>query len=257
MRRPLGWVGLGILAGLAVLCLTRAGIAAPMRVAVAPWAGFAAVTGDGRLTGFNVDVARLLCEEIGETCEIVMMSPGAVLEKVIEGKEVDIALSGLLRTPERERRMLFTDRYWRSNSSFVGRRGAVAETTLVGLSGRRIAAARNTRQSDYVHHNFSGIATVIDLPGFEDVLAAVAAGEADVALLPTIAVYSYLLSDAGHGLETIGAPLSGDGLGGDVAIAVPLGREALRDRLNDALRTILLDGRYDAINSRHFPFRIY
>ena len=256
MRHRLGRIGLGIVAGLAALWIGQAG-AEPLRVAVAPWTGFASVDGNGQLTGFNVDIARTLCEGIGETCEIIMMPPGEVLEKVVAGKEVDIALSGLLRTPERERKMLFTDRYWRSSSSYVARTGTVMDTTAVAMSGRRIAAPRGTRQHDYVRENYSGLATMVDLPGFGEVLTAVAAGDADIGLLPTIAALTYLVSDAGHGLETIGAPLTGGGLGGDVAIALPLGREALRDRLNQVLRTILLDGRYDAINSRYFAFRIY
>lgn len=257
MRRALGRFGRGMLAGWVVLGLAYGALADGLRVAVAPWPGFAARTVDGQLAGFNIDVARTLCEIIGERCEVVMMPPGDILDKVGPGGDIDIALSGLLRTPERERRMLFTERYWRSSSSFVARTGALREVTLVGLAGRRIAAARNTRQGDYVRHNYSGIATVIELPEFEDVAAAVVAGDADVGLLPTIAAHSFLLSGAGHGLETVGTPLIAEGLGGDVAIAVPLGRETLRDRLNLALRTILLDGRYDAINSRHFPFRIY
>ncbi|WP_448188608.1 substrate-binding periplasmic protein [Azospirillum sp. sgz301742] len=256
MRHRLGRIGLGTVAGLAALWIGQAD-AGPLRVAVAPWTGFAAADGNGHLTGFNIDIARTLCEGIGEVCEIVMMPPGDVLDKVIEGKDVDIALSGLLRTPDRERKVLFTDRYWRSSSSFVARTGTVTETTAVALSGRRIAAVRSSRQSDYVRENFSGLATVVELGGFDDALAAVARGDADVALLPTIAALTYLVSDAGRGMETIGDPLTGEGLGGDVAIAVPLGREALRDRLNQVLRTILLNGRYDAINSRHFAFRIY
>lgn len=257
MRHRLGHIGLGILAGLAALWIGSAG-AEPLRVAVAPWAGFATVDGNGRFSGFNVDIARTLCEGIGETCEFVMMPPGDVLDKVIEGKEVDIAISGLLRTPDRERKALFTDRYWRSSSSFMARSGTIQDVTAVSLSGRRIAATRNSSQSGYVRENYSGLATVIELPGFEDVFKAVAMGDADIGLMPTIAALTYLLSEpAGHGMETIGPPLTAGGLGGDVAIALPFGREALRDRLNQVLRTILLDGRYDAINSRYFAFRIY
>ncbi|HYG87114.1 MAG TPA: transporter substrate-binding domain-containing protein [Azospirillum sp.] len=256
MRQGLGRVCLGALAGLIALWFGQAG-AEPLRVAVTPWTGFAMIDVNGQLTGFNVDIMRELCKRIAVECELVMMLPGEVIEKVIAGKDVDIAAAGLLRTPDRERRMLFTDRYWRSSSSFVARSGTFSAPTLTALSGRRVAATRGSRQADYVREHFSGVATVMEFPGFDDTLAAVAAGDADVGLLPTIAALNYLVSDAGHGMETIGDPLTEHGLGGDVAIALPLGREPLRDRLNQALRSILLDGRYDAINSRYFPFRIY
>jgi len=256
MRRGLGRICLGLMAAMAALWAGQSG-AGPLRVAVTPWAGFAMVDAGGHLSGFNVDIARTLCERIGEPCEIVALPPGEVIEKVVAGTEVDMAVAGLLRTPDRERRMLFTDRYWRSSSSFVARAGTIDQATVVALSGQRIAAARGSRQAEYVREQFSGIATTVELTGFDDVLNAVAAGEADVGLLPTIAALTFLVSDAGRGLVTVGDPLTDHGLGGDVAIALPLGREALRDRLNQALRSILLDGRYDAINSRYFPFRIY
>lgn len=255
MRHRLGRICLGVLTGLAALWFGVAG-AETLRVAVTPWPGFAAVGDDGRLTGFNVDLMRELCERITAQCEFLMMPPGEVIEKVRAG-EVDVAASGLLRTPDRERAMLFTDRYWRSSSSYVVRAGTVPAPTLLALTGQRIAAARGSRQAAYVREHFSGVATVIELQGFDDVLAAVAAGEADVGLLPTIAALTYLLSAAGRGLEMLGDPLTEHGLGGDVAIALPPGRESLRDRLNQALRSILLDGRYDAINSRYFSFRIH
>ncbi|HYH20348.1 MAG TPA: transporter substrate-binding domain-containing protein [Azospirillum sp.] len=257
MRAGLWWIGVALVAGLIALANGEARAADVLRVAVTPSAGFGAVGRNGQLDGFDVDVARTLCEEMAARCDIVMLPFAEVMDRLATGKNLDFAVASVLRTPERERRFLFTDRYWRSSSSFVARTGSIQGAVPDAVAGRRIATLTGSRQNAFARERLGGRADSVEFTTIDQTLDAVRRGDADVALVPTITALLILSSEEGRGMEVVGDPITENGLGGDVAIALPFGREALRDRVNQALRTILLNGRYDAISSRYFPFRVY
>lgn len=244
-------------AGIVSLAAGQAWAAEPLRVAVAPAVGFGAVDRDGQLTGFNVDIARALCEEMAARCDIVMQPFNELMDRLAARRDLDFVVASVLRTPERERAFLFTDRYWRSSSTFVARIGEIQRPFIEAGAGKRIATLAGSRQQTFLLDRMGGRPGVTGYATDDDVLDAVRRGEADMALIATVSALLLLSSDERHGLEFVGDPITENGLGGDVAIALPFGREALRDRVNQALRTILLNGRYDAISSRYFPFRVY
>ncbi|MBF0563481.1 MAG: transporter substrate-binding domain-containing protein, partial [Alphaproteobacteria bacterium] len=99
--------------------------------------------------------------------------------------------------------------------------------------------------------------TIVPTHTFTDALHEVHGDRADLALVPIIYLIRYMANETGQDLETVGNVVTGGGLNSDVGIALPRDREALRDRLNQALRAILADGRYDAITSRFLPFSFY
>lgn len=256
-RGGLWRIGFALVAGIVALAVGEARAADALRVAVAPAAGFGTVGGDGRIVGFDADVARALCEEMAVRCDIAILPFAEVMNRLTSGKDVDFAVASVLRTPERERHFLFTDRYWRSSSTFVARTGTIGRPFIEAAAGRRVAALAGSRQHAFARDRMGGRANVVGYATNDEALEAVRKGEADMVLVPTIAALLKLSSEEGRGMEFVGDAITENGLGGDVAIALPFGREALRDRVNQALRTILLNGRYDAISSRYFPFRIY
>jgi len=246
-----------LVAGILALAVGEARAAEPLRVAVAPAVGFGAVGHDGRLTGFNVDIARALCEEMAVPCDIAMQPFNQLMDRLATRRDLDFVVASVLRTPERERAFLFTDRYWRSSSTFVARTGEIQRPLIEAGAGKRVATLAGSRQQAFLRDRMGERASVAGYATEGEVLDAVRRGEADMALIATISALLLLSSEERHGLEFVGDPITENGLGGDVAIALPFGREALRDRVNQALRTILLNGRYDAISSRYFPFRVY
>lgn len=249
-----------VLGGLIALTVAGTG-AAPARaedvLRVLTWkmAPYGVVDEQGRLTGFEVEIARALCATMGARCEIELLPFPEVLE-ILERNGADFAVASIMKTPERAKKYLFTDRYKRSSSSYIGRAGEWPPGTVPALAGKRIAVTRGSKQQDYIASgNTGGVVLVFDDQA--EAIRAVADGRADLALAPSTVVVHQLASDDGQNLEVIGDPITDGGLGGESAIALPLGREELRDRVNQALRAILADGRYDAISSRFLRYRVY
>jgi polar amino acid transport system substrate-binding protein len=69
-----------------------------------------------------------------------------------------------------------------------------------------------------------------------------------------LVMYEWLKSDDGKNFEFYGEGLS---LDEGIGIAVRKEDEALRGKLNEAIKAIRADGTYDKINAQYFPFSIY
>src|SRR6185437_8808497 len=68
---------------------------------------------DGAPAGFNVDLARLLCEEIKVTCTVQMRRFETLLD-AISSNRGDAIIASLAVTPELRKRVDFTDPYYRA-----------------------------------------------------------------------------------------------------------------------------------------------
>lgn len=210
----------------------------------------------GELTGFSVDIARELCKVLQAKCTLVPVPFAEFVPGVAEGR-FDFAVANVLRTAEREKTVDFTDRYWRSSSSFVGKAGVVKAISAADLAGKRIAVQTGSQQERYLRRTYEGSAVIDAYPTNIERNAALIDGRADLMLGSTVSHFAFLTTKEGQGFEIIGEPMFEAGLGGDVGLPVKKGRDDLRQRLNDAIAAIVRDGTHSRINNQYFPVSIY
>lgn len=208
----------------------------------------------GEPTGFSVEFARALCAVMAAACRLEPTRFQDVLSGVVSGK-FDFAVANVLRTPEREAQVDFSDHYFRSSSCFIGRPGMVAGTAPGDLAGRVIGVTAGSVQERWLRAAYSG-SVVMVLPSVSEATAALLDGTADLMLAPTMASFEFLISPEGGTFEIIGEPFHDQGLGGEVAIPLAKGRDDLRKRLNDAIAVMQRDGILDRVVLRYFPFRV-
>ena len=79
---------------------------------------------DGNPAGFNVDLARALCDEIKVTCTIQMRRFETLIDAITSNRG-DAIIASLAVTPDLRARVDFTDPYYRTPARFVSRRDAV------------------------------------------------------------------------------------------------------------------------------------
>jgi polar amino acid transport system substrate-binding protein len=85
---------------------------------------------DGNPAGFNVDLARQLCEEIKVTCTIQMRRFETLLDAIASNRG-DAIIASLAVTPQMRARLDFTDPYYRAAARCCDDRGPP------GISGRQ------------------------------------------------------------------------------------------------------------------------
>ena len=119
--------------------------AADLKVAIDPtYEPFTYKTSDGKPTGFDVDIANAICTEIKRRCVFVeqvwdSMIPG------LQARKYDVVISSLSMTEERRRIIDFSDRYYKTPSAIVVKKGT-PYTGPASLKGKRIGVLKGSTQ---------------------------------------------------------------------------------------------------------------
>jgi polar amino acid transport system substrate-binding protein len=91
---------------------------------------------DGNPAGFNVDLARMICEELQIACTIQMRRFDTLITSLAENRG-DAVIASIAITEKTRGQVDFTDPYYRTPARFVSRREQVFDE---GCSGRRHCA---------------------------------------------------------------------------------------------------------------------
>ena len=116
-----------------------------IKVAIdATYEPFTFKTADGKPTGFDVDIALALCEQIKRKCVFVeqvwdSMIPG------LQAKKYDVIISSMSITEDRLKAVDFTDKYYNTPSKIVVRND-IKFTDLASLKGRKIGVLKGSTQ---------------------------------------------------------------------------------------------------------------
>lgn len=214
---------------------------------------------EGVLVGFNIDLARAICLELSTSCDI-KARPWEELFAGLKSGEADAVIAAHKVTPGALSGVAFTDRYFHTPGRFAGPKEPAADTEITpsGLSGRRIAVAKDTAHEAYLKTFFHDSPLAV----FENAdLAreALLAGKADYIFDDGISLAFWLNGTLSRQCcEMKGGPFLepkyfGDGL----AIAVAKNDPEIKALINDALKKVRASGRFDELVQRYFPVRIY
>ena len=237
---------------LILLATGSAGAAGTLRVATsADYPPFNYFDEEGRLAGFDIDIARTLCAEMEVQCLFIQREWALLIPALLAG-EFDAIAASMSITEKRRRIVGFTDHYYRNASQFVTSKGSDFDPKWP--EGNTIGAVRATIASDWLEENVAGIATVRLYRGQSELLQALVNGHVDAIFGDILGLYAWLSTIGGATFRFTG---EGIRLDEGIGIAVRHQDEALRLRLNGALRALITNGIYRRINARYFPFSIH
>ena len=229
----------------------------PLRVAVdAPYPPFAMVDKRGNLSGFDVDIAYALCAEMKRACVVKTLAFDDIIPAIMAG-DIDIGIAGMAATEERQKLVDFTDRYFRSLSIYIEKKGTVHSLTPGGLKGMRIGTQAGTIQEVYLRKHFNATSTIITENNYETVLTMLRTGRLDLALVDGLPGYTFLKSEAGEELETVGGPIEAGDITDSACIAVSKKQPELRNAINNTIQVLRRNGEYGKINRKYFDFNVY
>lgn len=219
------------------------------------YAPFSYIDEHGELAGFDVDIAHALCAEMKVACQ-VQAAPWESLIPGLEAGRFDMVVASMAHTDERALRVDFSDHYYRTHSVFASRSGRFTVTSPEALAGRRITTGRGTIQADFLQANYPA-STLLLADDTAQALELLKQGEAELILSDTIHLLDFLESPEGRGFDYVGDPVASEMLKAEARIAVRKHNHALLARINEALTSLRLNGRYDQINRKHLPFSVY
>ena len=110
---------------------------------------------DGNPAGFNVDLARLLCDEIKVTCTIQARRFDTLLDALADNRG-DAVIASIAPTAETRRRADFTDPYYRTPARFVARiDSGIGDVLPELLEGKKIAVVAGTAHEAFLKQMFT------------------------------------------------------------------------------------------------------
>ena len=209
---------------------------------------------DGNPAGFNVDLARLLCDEIKVTCTIQARRFDTLLDALADNRG-DAVIASIAPTAETRRRADFTDPYYRTPARFVARvDSGIGEVLPELLEGKKIAVVAGTAHEAFLKQMFTE-AELRSYPNADAARAALRNGDVDLLFGDGIALAFWLNgTDSGGCCAFRGGPfLESRFFGEGVGIAVKRGNDLLRQALNWALFRQWEKGGYTDLWLRYFP----
>jgi polar amino acid transport system substrate-binding protein len=209
---------------------------------------------DGNPSGFNVDLARLVCEELKVNCTIQMRRFDTLIDSLSENRG-DAVIASVAVSRDARRRIDFTDPYYRSPARFVVRRDStIDDVRPERLEGRKVAVVAKTAHEAYLRAFFTEV-EVRPHANAEAAREALRRGEADLLFGDGIALAFWLNgTDSAGCCKFTGGPFTesryfGEGIG----IAVRRGNETLRLALNWGLFRLWEKGQFTDLWLRYFP----
>jgi len=210
--------------------------------------------GSGRLTGFNVDLARAICAELVIHCTVQTRAWSDLLPALRDGN-ADAIIAGLAITADARKELDFSDVYMRSPGRFVVRRDAPPIVpTPEGLKGKTLAVVARTAHEAYLAAFFPEVGRKL-YPTAEAAREALKTGEADAHFGDGMQLGFWLASPGAAGCCTFaGGPfLESRFFGEGFAVAIARGKPDLRQALNAALQAIYEKGVFAELYLRYFP----
>ena len=102
---------------------------------------------DGTLTGFDIDIARALCDEMKAECEIVTNDWDGMIP-ALQSKKFDAIIASMSITPERLQQVDFSKKYYNTGPAIAVPKDSDV-TDLAGLNGKTIGAQTSTTHANY------------------------------------------------------------------------------------------------------------
>lgn len=212
---------------------------------------------DGQLTGFDIDIAKALCEEMKVECEFITSDWNGIIPALQAGK-FDTIIASMSITEERKQHVDFTNKYYNTPPAIaVPKDSPLTEATDAALAGKAIGAQSSTTHSNYAEEKLPS--TDLKLyPTSDEYKLDLVNGRIDGVIDDVVVLSEWVKSEDGACCKILGTlkpdpVINGEGAG----IAIRKEDQELKEKLNAAIAAIRANGKYKEINDKYFEFDVY
>ncbi|WP_209015204.1 transporter substrate-binding domain-containing protein [Roseibium limicola] len=211
----------------------------------------------GKLTGFNIDLARAICHELMSSCALKILPFEDLVPGLIAG-EGDAIIAGLVPNTALNGDLAFTQDYLKLPGRFVVRADQADMFDETELAGRKIAVVAGTRHESFAL-SFWPDAFLQTYPTVANARQAVQEGEVDALFGSGLMLAIWMASeDAKDCCAFSGGPWLEPGFFDQgLGIAVRKSEPKLAEALDYALRKTATNGKYRELYLRYFPVSFY
>lgn len=219
---------------------------------------FSYVQPDGQLAGFDIDIAKALCEAMESECVLVAQDWDGIIPALL-AKKYDAIIASMSITEERKQKVDFTHKYYQTPAKFIQEKGMMNAFSTEAMKGRKVGVQRATIHDRYLTDNYGQSVEIVRYGSQDEAYLDLTAGRVDMLLADSVALSDgFLKKPEGKNYEFIGPDLTdkkwfGEGAG----IAIRKGETELAEKFNKAIETIRANGVYKQIQDKYFDFNVY
>lgn len=217
------------------------------------YAPFNFIDSDNQLQGFDVDIAKAVCEKMEVECTFVAQDWDGIIPALTAGK-YDAIFASMSITDERKQVIDFSRPYYNTPSAFVAAKDSgLAGNSPDDLAGNILGAQSATIQANYLEEFYDAADHKL-YPTQDEVNLDLTSGRIDALLVDKLVALEWLEKDDGKCCDLLGADIQ---IGGGVGAGIRQEDTDLRDMISAAIEEIKADGTYDEINKKYFDFSIW
>lgn len=215
------------------------------------------LTPSGQLEGFDIDIAKALCDEMKAKCEFVTQDWDGMIPALQAGK-FDAIIASMSITDERKKQVDFTDKYYNTPPGIAAPKDTdIKGVTKEDLAGKSVGAQAATTHANYAEKTFTE-SDIKLYPTAEEYKLDIENGRLDAVNDDSVVLQQWLDSPEGACCKMVGTykpvpEIHGPGIG----IAIRKGETGLAEKFNAAIKAIRANGKYKEINDKYFKFDAY
>ncbi|MGM0423570.1 MAG: ABC transporter substrate-binding protein [Thermodesulfobacteriota bacterium] len=213
---------------------------------------------EGNLKGFDIDIAKALCDAADLECEFVTQSWDGMIPALL-AKKYDAIIASMSITEERKQKVDFTDKYYQTPARFVKHKDMDLEINKEELEGLTVGVQRATVSANFINDNFDEVLDIKSYDTQEEANMDMVSGRVDLLFADAVVLQTgFLDEEEGQDYEFVGPGYTDkEWFGEGIGIAVRKGEDELRQTFNQAIQDIREDGTYQEINEKYFDFDVY
>jgi polar amino acid transport system substrate-binding protein len=222
---------------------------------------------DGTLVGFDIDIAKALCDQMKVKCVFVTQDWDGMIPALLAGK-FDAIIASMSITPEREKKVAFTNKYYNTPPAIAVPKDSDLKVATKGknldlaaldkaLSGKMLGAQSATTHANYAQAHLPDAQMKL-YPTADEYKLDLGSGRLDAAIDDIVVLSQWLNSPEGTCCKLLGTvPVDTKINGVGVGIALRKGDTDLKKMFNDAIVAIRKNGVYKKVNDKYFDFDVY
>lgn len=214
----------------------------------------------GQLSGYNVDLAKALCRQLGvdDICQIEAVPWNELEERLLSG-QAEAIIAGWKPTEENRDQFAFSRSYMRLPARFATTNaGVFNDDAVTATKGKTVGVVAGSAHEQLLKSYFPQ-AVAKPYPDASIMLADLKSGKVSAVFHDGMSLSLWLNSPEGHACcsFTAGAYLAPQYLGSGLSIAVAQKNAPLVSAFNNALQTLQLKGTLTEFYLRYFPNSFY
>lgn len=206
------------------------------------------VSREGKLIGMDVDIAELLAKSLDVELDLVQMNFNELLPSLESGK-IDLVISGMTATLQRNMRAAFVGPYHITGKSILARSETVAALGSNDLNRKdlRIAALKGSTSEDFVRR-VAPDAKVVATDNYDDAIDLLLSNKAELFVADASIIMLSMMRWPDAGLAAAQRPLTIEPIG----IAVPASDPLLLNLVENYMTALESSGALEKLEEKWF-----